>query len=107
VIIGGSFTIGRLHTVPSRRFGSRMNMFDEDVIYDMDSRSGSESESRRTSPESSEEPLEDKRPLASTEDVVRPQKREETDSEAQRKAEKLEILRQRAEEAMARRKAKK
>jgi hypothetical protein len=117
VIVGGTYTVGRLQTVPSLRYRPNENMF-------LSAPSDNESASTETSPtvldaaEDIDDPSQDPwEPDANLAPVVggpggaSPKDAEvaraAAEAEAQRKADKMEQLRRRAEEAMARRKNKK
>ena len=122
VIVGKTFTVGMLQMVPSRRLRKGRNMFDEvlevedmlggdsdDVQVSQEANSLSNVEAgvlpqdSYTEPVTVEEELEQARKEASRAKA----EAEAAASEAKRKAEKMEILKKRAEEAMARRKQKK
>ncbi|GKY94537.1 hypothetical protein MPSEU_000419400 [Mayamaea pseudoterrestris] len=102
VIIGDSFTVGKLRTVPDRRYGL-VNMFDDEVVYE-----------EEDVVVVGHVPLNDKVARVSdvaAMDVAAAAQESEAEAaalnaDARRKAEKMEILRKRAEEALARRKSK-
>lgn len=119
VIVGGTFTIGKLRMVPSKR---RRGLFDDDVPEFVKNLPGEDvmkdlvpltkfDDNRRTPIDASIEPEVEN----DKEDVARQQEElakamvdaDEAAAEALRKAEKMEMLRKRAEEAMERRKQKK
>jgi folate-binding protein YgfZ len=99
VIIGGTFTVGILKMIPSRRLRRGRSMFDEEIVVDMPEISIT------TTPQ----------PVPDEEDVEKLQKEAEqaaeeakdAEAEAQRKADKMELLKKRAEEAIERIKKKK
>ena len=132
VIIGGTYTMGTLRILPSRRGGIRKNLFSNDDIpmfvhnlpsdeetNDLVPLTKLNDDSGRTSTVRSPLMVEDAVIEGSSldddmeigdesEDLNRAiAEAEEAAKEAQRKAEKLEMLRRRAEEAMERRKQKK
>jgi folate-binding Fe-S cluster repair protein YgfZ len=128
VIIGGTYTMGTLRILPSRRGGNRKNLFSEDDIPMFVHNLPSDEETNDLVPLTQ---LNDDSRVSSTRSPIVVQdavieesngkdddslddednalnraisEAEEAAREALRKAEKLELLRQRAEEAMKRRK---
>ena len=107
IIIGGSFTMGKLRMVPSRRWRRGKNMLDCNLqveeLVDEGRRSASSTQLVTTAqPQVSEE---DELQRA-VEDAVKAQaEADAAAAEAKRKADKMEMLKKRAEEAMARKKA--
>ncbi|KAL3944367.1 MAG: hypothetical protein SGBAC_001571 [Bacillariaceae sp.] len=124
VVVEGTFTVGKLSMVPSRRFRPGKNMFDIDIVVEeytgpaphviyaptiddgveTDRDGGGDSDSDSAS-DGDEEGLDLSKMQAEAEAAEK--EAVEAAAEAQRKAEKMEILKKRAEEAMARRKQKK
>ena len=108
VIVGGTFTIGRLQMVPSRRYRLGQNMFQEtNNAYVPSNDEGSVM--GVWNPPATEPPMESE---ADAEKALKnaEQAQDEAEiaaAEAKRKEEKMEMLKKRAEEAMARRKKKK
>jgi folate-binding protein YgfZ len=110
VIVGGTFTVGKLKMIPSRRLRPGRNLFDENVVVEM-LPGGGDDDSLTSSPPSSttkedddeEEDLEQLKADAEKAAV----EAEAAAGDAQRKAEKMEMLRKRAADAMAKRKKKK
>lgn len=109
VIIGGSFTMGKLRMVPSRRWRSGKNMLDSNLQVE-----GLVDEGRRSSASSTQAMTTTAQPQISEEeelqravdDAAKAQAEADAASaEAKRKADKMETLKKRAEEAMARKKA--
>jgi hypothetical protein len=144
VIVGGTFTVGRLRMVASRRLRAGLNMFvDEDPSYisnrddddddDYDSDDGfldvtrlpmtdggkalieadfaAQREAEELVEDDEQEDNDDKDEAEYTKAMEEAAKAEEeaatAASEAKRKVEKMEMLRKRAEEALAKRKQKK
>jgi glycine cleavage system aminomethyltransferase T len=101
VIVEDTFTVGRLQTVASRRFGA-MNMFDDEILYEW--ADSPEVDTAVNNAEDTSTAISDAEAAAQAKQAEL--EAAEMDAETQRKAEKLELLRKRAEEAMARRKAK-
>ena len=107
VVVGGSFTVGKLQMVPSRRYRKGRNMFDEnlklEVDFDFDDVAPRPDASLAERRLSEEEELKQ-----AVEEAAKAQAAAEAAArEAKRKAEKMELLRKRAEEAMERKKQKK
>jgi len=103
VIIGESFTTGKLKMVPVRGLRRGRNIFDEKISVD----DYFDEESPVATPEASnEQGSENKADLAQTQaDAEKAaEEAEAAAAEARRKTEKMEMLRKRAEEAMARKK---
>jgi hypothetical protein len=103
VIVGGTFTVGKLRMIPSRRFRKGRNMFDDKVV--VEELEGSEElivvkPTKESSDEADLEEIQAEAEKAKAE-------AEEALAKANRKVEKMEMLKKRAEEAMARRKNKK
>jgi hypothetical protein len=101
VIVEGTFTIGVLMSIPSRRLQRDANMFDDKIsVYGL--------ESPRFSVKVDATETFEELDATSTEETKKKIEKAEAEAkaaaiEAQRKAEKLELLKRRAEEAMARR----
>jgi hypothetical protein len=109
VIIGGSFTMGKLRMIPSRRFRRGKSMLDSNLLVedlvDEDTRPSSSSSSSTTTSVPSQVSEEEERQRA-IEDAVKAQaEADAAAAEGKRKADKMEMLKKRAEEAMARKKA--
>jgi folate-binding protein YgfZ len=101
VIVGGTFTVGKLRMIPSRRFRKGRNMFDDKVV--VEELEGSEElivvkPTKESSDEADLEEIQAEKAKAEAEEAL---------AKANRKVEKMEMLKKRAEEAMARRKNKK
>jgi folate-binding Fe-S cluster repair protein YgfZ len=114
IIVEGTFTVGILKCVPSRRsgIGRNRNMFDEDIIVEGIPEHEAELPSSRNKNVDLEVDDEDDDSSASLEDLEAELKlaaaeAETAAAEAERKAEKMALLQQRAKEAMERRKQKK
>ena len=114
VIVEGTFTVGILKCVPSRRsgIGINRNMFDEDIIVEGIPEHEVEIPSSRNTSVDFEVDDENDDSSASLEDLEAEVKlaaveAETAAAEANRKAEKMALLQQRAKEAMERRKQKK
>jgi folate-binding Fe-S cluster repair protein YgfZ len=112
VIVGGTFTVGRLRMVPSRQFRMGQNMFKEIDGYEPPEKEGSvigfmNPVKREISLLDVQEEDEDDLAKAMEEVEKAKAEAEEAAAEAKRKEEKMEMLKKRAEEAMARRKKKK
>jgi hypothetical protein len=112
--VEGTFTVGILKCVPSRRsgIGRNRNMFDEDIIVEGIPEHEAELPSSRNKNVDLEVDDEDDDSSASLEDLEAELKlaaaeAETAAAEAERKAEKMALLQQRAKEAMERRKQKK
>ena len=112
VIVGGSFTVGKIVSIPSRRFSPYLNMFQTDQeMIDVEVSNGSENYSSSEQIQNFVDGELNKK--AKDEDVgvvdgnEAGQNETDDDAELKRKEAKLEMLRKKAEEAMARRKAKK
>ena len=104
VIVEGTFTVGTLKMVPSRRLRTGQNMFDSKIEVE-DFQDPPISISYNSPPVRIEEDEEISQIQAEVEKAAA--EAEAAAAEAKRKAEKMELLRKRAEEAMARRKNKK
>jgi folate-binding protein YgfZ len=107
VIIAGSFTMGKLRMVPSRRWRRGKSMLDSTLkvegLVDEDDRSRSAS-TTTTAPQVV--PSEEDELQRAVDDAVKAQaEADAAAAEAKRKADKMEMLKKRAEEAMARKKA--
>ena len=98
VIIGDSFTIGRLRMVPSRRYRPGTSLLDPMIEVDELPEEGKEMAVKIQSEETSAAETQE-------ETTTSVEEAEAAAAEAKRKAEKMEMLKKRAEEAMARRKA--
>jgi folate-binding Fe-S cluster repair protein YgfZ len=131
VIVGGTFTMGTLRILPSRRGGNRKNLFSADDIPMFVKNLPSDEEMNDLVPltklNDDKQVSSSRTPIAVQDAVIEKgveiddvsldeedkalnqaiAEAEEAAKEAQRKAEKLEMLRRRAEEAMERRKQKK
>jgi len=124
VIVGGTFTVGTLLPVPGRRLRRGRTLYDDVATWDDIGNENAEVERiigpRPTKPQDEDwEPAPEVAAALSSQAeeaeyaavmLEAKQAEEEADAaaaEAQRKAEKLQLLKQRAEEAMAKRKAKK
>ena len=110
VIVGGTFTVGKLQMVPSRRFRLGQNMFDnskDEFIPPDDEGSvmGVLNPTIANAPQEEEE--EDDVEKAQIEAEKAQAEAKAAAEEAKRKEAKMEMLKKRAEEAMARRKQKK
>ena len=104
VIVEGTFTVGTLKMVPSRRLRTGQNMFDSKIEVE-DFQDPPISIAYNSPPVRIEEDEEISQIQAEVEKAAA--EAEAAAAEAKRKAEKMELLRKRAEEAMARRKNKK
>lgn len=106
VIVGGSFTIGKLKMIPSRGIRMGSNKFVDSIVVEQYFEQGerlmdeTETKSQDTTEELDLEKLKVEAEKAE-------QEAQAAAEEAKRKAEKMEMLKKRAEEAMARRKQKK
>ena len=113
VIVGNSFTVGKLRVIPSRRLRKGKNLFDEQIEVEEMLAAGSDAGDQSGVPsktlDSASEPLNEEAELQKAiEDAAKAEaEAEAAAAEAKRKAEKMEMLKKRAEEAMARRKQKK
>jgi folate-binding Fe-S cluster repair protein YgfZ len=123
VIVGGTFTVGRLQAVPAFRYLQSENMFLDNPTesYEEEPQRWNPirlepDEADSSSNESSPDPWESDAPASvateSTETDDSSKELEEAQAaaaaaEAKRKAEKMELLRKRAEEALAKRRSKK
>jgi len=122
VIVGGTFTFGRLQSIPSRRYPKGKNMFtDEEKVLlrrkkNLDQDYVDIEYSGKSPTEFLEEraaEMEEQSIMEETKDAVVEVEQAKTgdddddDDEAKRKAAKMELLKQRADEAMERRKQKK
>jgi len=109
VIVGGTFTVGKLQMVPSRRFRLGQNMFQDpnDAFIPPDDEGSVIGVLNPLAevPTESEEEVDAEKAMEEAEKARA--EAEEAAAEAKRKEEKMEMLRKRAEEAMARRKKKK
>mmetsp|Transcript_35235 Transcript_35235/g.85405 ORF Transcript_35235/g.85405 Transcript_35235/m.85405 type:complete len:130 (+) Transcript_35235:1675-2064(+) len=113
IVVEGTFTVGKLSMVPSRRFRMGKNMFDIDIVVE-DFEGGPQVTYAPTTDDEikteiydhddDEEALDLSKIQAEAEAAEK--EAEEAAAEARRKAEKMEMLRKKAEEAMARRKQK-
>lgn len=102
VIVGGTYTVGRLQPVPWRKYGQRNMFSDEPIQFDTNPTrmvTSFEEYERIPGPKVLNVFMEDSGATPVDEKVSTGE-----DSEAKRKAEKMELLRQRAAEATARRK---
>ena len=112
VVVEGTFTVGKLRMVPSRRLRTGKNMFDTQIVV-KEFEGGSKVSYAPTTDDDSESDGKDNE--EETMDLAKIQaeaeaaekEAEAAAAEAKRKAEKMEMLKKRAEEAMARRKQKK
>jgi hypothetical protein len=110
VVVEGTFTVGILRSVPSRRLRRNSNMFDDSIkvegLPDMDLRLEANT---AIGTSSSDGDLDDQATLEQiqAEAAKAAAEAEAAAAEAKRKAEKMEMLKKRAEEAMAKRKQKK
>jgi glycine cleavage system aminomethyltransferase T len=112
VIVGGTFTVGRLRMVPSRQFRMGRNMFEDMHGYEPPEEEGSvmgfmNSAKREVSVLDVREEEEDDLEKAMEEVKKAKVEAEAAAAEAKRKEEKMEMLKKRAEEAMARRRKEK
>eukprot|EP00980_Cylindrotheca_fusiformis_P015873 scaffold4637_cov128-Cylindrotheca_fusiformis.AAC.44 len=104
VIVEGTFTVGKIKMVPSRRLPRGTNMFDHEVqVEDFKFEPFPQTPAAKST-----ETEDDDRDLADIQESAEKAaaEAEAAAADARRKAEKMEILRQRAKEAMARRKNK-
>jgi glycine cleavage system aminomethyltransferase T len=107
VIVGGTFTVGTLRMVPSRRYRMGQNIFEEVDIYEPIEKEGSvmgfmNPTERGVSVLDAEEDIDFEKAM---EEVKKAEaEAEAAAAEAKRKEEKMKLLKKRAEEAMARRK---
>ena len=107
VIVGGTFTVGTLRMVPSRRYRMGQNMFEEVDVYEPIEKEGSvmgfmNRTERGVSVLDAEEDIDFEKAM---EEVKKAEaEAEAAAAEAKRKEEKMKLLKKRAEEAMARRK---
>jgi folate-binding Fe-S cluster repair protein YgfZ len=104
VIVEGTFTVGILRSIPTRRMKRDSNMFDDTIIV-----KGVDPPLRTPRPPIlKEEVSADDSAEASQKEIEKAEaEAKSAAAEAKRKAEKLEMLKKRAEEAMARRQQKK
>ena len=101
VIVGGTFTVGRLETVPIRRRPKSNSMFgDDEVSKFVENLPDANNDILDISYQTTEDA-----PMVT--EMTAAAKAKDDAAEAQRKAEKLKLLQKRAEEALARRKQKK
>ena len=126
VVIEDSFTVGRLKSVPSRRIRRGKNLFDESLeIQEFDKSALQAAQEKRSTAVDPKEVLDSseifidvgglstKLPSIDGENMANEEERKAHEAavaaaaEATRKEEKMEALRKRAEEALARRKANK
>jgi folate-binding Fe-S cluster repair protein YgfZ len=127
VIVGGTFTVGRLRMVPSRRIRRGRNMFDNELevvdlqnggdkasysLPEVSSRTSSKvamppGTTRQESSNPSEMTAEEEYRRAIEEAAKAQEEADAAAAEAKRKAEKMEMLKKRAEEAMARKRQQK
>jgi folate-binding Fe-S cluster repair protein YgfZ len=121
VIVGGTFTVGRLQAVPAHRYRQGENMFLDNPTesYEEEPQRWNpirlEPDEADSSDDESPDPWESDAPASvateSTENEVPSKELEEAqaaaEAETKRKAEKLELLRKRAEQALAKRRSKK
>ena len=110
VIVGGTFTVGKLQMVPSRQFRLGQNMFDnskDEFIppNDEGSVTGVLNPTIANAPQEEEEEDDVEKALIEAEKAQAEAKA--AAEETKRKEAKMEMLKKRAEEAMARRKEKK
>jgi folate-binding Fe-S cluster repair protein YgfZ len=106
IIVEGTFTIGVLRSIATRRFRHDANMFDDSIqVKELDER-----------PKKASPWQKDDQAASGDSDVIKDieavaakaaEEAERAAQEAKRKAEKMEMLKKRAEEAMSRRKQKK
>lgn len=102
VIVGGSFTTGQLKMVPSRGLREGLNIFDEQILVE-DYFEQTPSLRQSVSSSSSKDGDDDIAKIQA--DAAKAvEEAEAAAAETRRKAEKMEALKKRAEEAMARRK---
>jgi hypothetical protein len=104
VIIGGTYTVGKLRMIPSRRYRLGQNMFadSKDAFIPPDDEGSIMGVLNPTIEEIQEE-----QDVEKVEEVEKARaEAEAAAAEAKRKEEKIEMLRKRAEEAKARRKKK-
>jgi len=105
VIVGGTYTVGTLRAVPMKRLRSSAgirNMFDEEVVVDVEPAS---TEATNDEKKLREVDAEATAAAAEAEAKAAEEAAAEAAADAERKAQKMEQLRQRAEAAMARRRA--
>ncbi|CAJ1940102.1 unnamed protein product [Cylindrotheca closterium] len=118
VVVEGTFTVGKLNMVPSRRFRKGKNMFDIDIVVEdfecgpqisyaptTDDEAETGSDDDDNDDDDDDEALDFSKIQAEAEAAEK--EAEAAAAEARRKAEKMEMLRKRAQEAMAKRKQKK
>ncbi len=106
VIVGGSFTTGKLKMVPSRGLRKGRNIFDDQIsIEDYFEENTSPRETSSSQRSQSEE--DDDIAKIQADALQAAEEAEAAAAEARRKVEKMEMLKKRAEEAMARRKQQK
>jgi folate-binding Fe-S cluster repair protein YgfZ len=116
VIVGGTFTVGRLQAVPGYRYRQGENMF----LDNPDDSNEDDSQQRwnpiRVEPDEAESSVDDsldpwETDVTATDSIdgaeTEAPAKEAVEAEAKRKAEKMELLRKRAEEALAKRRSKK
>jgi hypothetical protein len=106
VIVGGTFTVGKLKMIPSRRLRPGRNLFYENLVVKMLPGGEDILTSPPASTEEEEEEEEDLEQIKADAEKAAVEA-EAAAGDAQRKAEKMEMLRKRAEDAMAKRKKKK
>jgi folate-binding protein YgfZ len=106
VIVGGTFTVGKLKMIPSRRLRPGRNLFYENLVVKMLPGGDDILTSPPASTEEEEEEEEDLEQIKADAEKATVEA-EAAAGDAQRKAEKMEMLRKRAEDAMAKRKKKK
>lgn len=98
VMVGGSFTVGKLRMIPSRGTQQGRNIFDERIsVEDYFEENASVAHSDATAAQNEDVIVEAQAPAEAEE-------AEAATAEAKRKEEKMAMLRKRAEEAMVRRK---
>jgi folate-binding Fe-S cluster repair protein YgfZ len=122
VIVGGTFTVGRLQAVPVHRYRQGENMFLDNPSDSFEDESQQRWNKIRLEPDEAESSVDDSRDPWETDATATDsidgaemevsskeadEARAAAEAEAKRKAEKMELLRKRAEEALAKRRNKK